>query len=173
MLHYPTTTQCRCQGYTASSLIINFRVHKLQPLLFRISDTIWVGTPCFHSTFITVSRAASTCSERREQNWSMKSATRHFFHLAMHDLLLLDMVLVGGWYWCRSIIFFLRCTMFSAGSPPNTTSPHTSYLAYTARPMCDSIAGSYYAQITFPSLYNPSGHKGKLFMICNYVFQIR
>lgn len=37
------------------------------------------------------------------------------------------------------------------------------------RAACVTVAGSYYAQITFPSLYNPSGHKGKLFMICNYV----
>ncbi len=45
------------QGYTASSLLINFEAQKLQPLLFRDTDMIWVGTQWFTlSSLLSVER---------------------------------------------------------------------------------------------------------------------
>lgn len=120
------------QGFKASSPLINFRAHKVQPLLFRISDMISVEPRASaHPPFITVSRTASSCSECREHNWSMKTARRHFSPKHARSASL------ACWVILISKHYLLQCTMFSAGSPPNTTISHPSYVP-TECWMCDS-----------------------------------
>ena len=108
------------RGCTASCLLINFRAHKLLPLLFRICDMIWDGTLCFHSPFITVSRRAATCSEWREQNWSKDAFSPD------HAWSLLSWICFGWW----AILISKRYLVFSTGSPPNAIIRHPSSTKY-------------------------------------------
>lgn len=125
---YDTTLGWR---YTASSLLIHFQAHKVQSLcFFRSSDVIWVGAPCFRSLLHAVS--ARTCSECRQQYWSMKTARESF---------------TPGHAWCapyglgcwatsisRHYLFLVHnVSCWTPPVPPQIPPiPHLSYLPYTA-----------------------------------------
>lgn len=85
----------------------------------------------------------------------------------MHGLLLIDMVWLLGNIDFKAISFAVHNVFCWITTKHHHSSP---ILLAIQSAECVTVAVSYYAQITFPSLYNPSRHKGKLFMICNYVF---
>lgn len=142
-------------AYTASSLLINFELINYS---LRFSElVIWFE------------------SARRAFTPSLLSAQQHPYALNAGNSTEAWTPQEGLLYMvCSSWIFRLVGNIdFKALSFSRVHSVflldhhHSSSIPRSAE--CVTVAASYYAPITFPSLYNPSWHKGKLFMICNYV----
>lgn len=150
-------------GYTDSSLVIN----NPRLLLVRISASIQVGTSRRRSPIAAVNHMLrlQTRAAKRENckeafyTWSSMGCSIWSRLLGNIDFKALSSSLYIYIYVMVHTVF---CWI--------TAIPLPSYLPSSAE---RSVARSYYAPITFLSLHNPRWHNGKLFMICNYVFQIR
>lgn len=156
-------TQCRAKD---TQLPLRYLIFMLinYSLFFRISDMIYVRTPHFHSLFATDSNS--------HMFWMQRTVPKHenckkAFHTWSCMVCSIWVRLLGNIDF-KALSFFTVHNVFCW----ITTIPLFILLAIQSAE-CTTVARSYYAQITFPSLYNPNWHKGKLFMICNYVFTIR
>lgn len=148
-------TILQSHGHTASFLLTNHAVLTNEcPCPFWISDTI-----CFAST-------ANPPHSTQHPHTLSRQKKHEICKMTFSPRWCMVSPLYGFVWWATPIStsFIVRSVFHWI-----TIIPHPPLLAIRST-KCVTVAGSYYAQITFPSFYNPGRHKGKLFMICNYVF---